>query len=157
MNRCLFNSISRASTWLIPLAALPWAAAGCNSAPEVDLREIAAVPEVDRDVEFSLGSYSIPIPASLSDGRRRNVMQLKFDLHAVIAPKDEIKVRDVWSHHEGKFRDSVITICRRASLEDLGEPKLATLKSHLRAAARQLMGETRIRQIVIGEVISEPL
>ena len=115
------------------------------------------MPVVDEDLEFALGSFSIPIPASLSDGQRRNVMQIQFALHAVIAPDDEEKVRDAWEHHEGKFRDAVITICRSASLEDLGEPKLATLKSHLRVAARKLFGETRVRQIVVGEVITEPL
>ena len=84
-------------------------------------------------------------------------MQVKFDLYAVIPPNEEQKVAAGWSHHEGKFRDAVLTICRRASLEDLGEPKLATLKSQLRTSARQLLGEHRIRQIVVSDVRTEPL
>ena len=142
----------------VVMALATWAnTTGCNSSPEVDLQEIAFVPDVEEDVEFALGSFSIPIPASLSDGRRRNLMQLRFDLHAVIAPEDEQKVSESWSHHEGQFRDSVLRICRRASLEDLSEPKLATLKSQLRASARKILGEYRVRQVVVGEVATEPL
>jgi hypothetical protein len=110
--------------------------------------------------EFSLGKYQIPIP--MADERhdaatRRNRFQFDFELYAVVSPKEEKHIADFWELHEGVIRDRVINICRSASFEELREPELATLKARLTDVLASQLGERRLRQLLIIDIVSQEL
>ena len=63
----------------------------------------------------------------------------------------------MWQRHEGKIRDRVIQVCRNARLEDLQEPELAKLKSHLVDAVQAELGTNSIRRLLIAEVVTQKL
>ena len=74
-----------------------------------------------------------------------------------MAPDRKSSIVDSWSRHEGKIRDNVIRVCRNASVDDLQEPELSTLKAHLMDALASQVGEEGLRQLLITEVESERL
>ena len=139
-------AIGIGSAWLV-------FGAGCTSSHD-------AYPEAGDEppqqfVEYSLGTYVVPIPATVNEEvgpARRNVMQLEFILHAVVPAELEPQVQKVWQKHEGRFRDRVIELCRVTSLEDLQEPGLETLKSRLLDAARPVFGRDSIDRLVLTDV-----
>jgi hypothetical protein len=51
----------------------------------------------------------------------------------------------------------VISICRSASVDDLQEPELATLKARLTDVLATQLGEKRLRQLLITDVVSRQL
>ncbi|HEY4233039.1 MAG TPA: flagellar basal body-associated FliL family protein, partial [Lacipirellulaceae bacterium] len=118
-------------------------------------------PAQDELSEFSLGHYSIPIPIAKSDGpnegENRNRLQLTFDLYALVTPSYESQMNDSWQRHQGNIRDCVIRVCRNASLEELQEPELATLKSHLTDAVQDQLGPKSIHRLLISEVATKEL
>lgn len=106
-------------------------------------------------IEFDLGTYIVPIPATLNEEigpSRRNVMQLEFVMHAVVPNELQPQVANIWQKHAGRFRDRVIELCRVTSLEDLQEPGLETLKSRLLDAARPTFGRAAIDRLVLTDV-----
>jgi hypothetical protein len=106
-------------------------------------------------VEFSLGTYVVPIPVTLNEEigpARRNVMQLEFVMHAIVPTSLGPQVEKVWQKHGGRFRDRVIELCRVTSLDDLQEPGLETLKSRLLDAARPTFGRSSIDRLVLTDV-----
>jgi hypothetical protein len=118
-------------------------------------------PVVEELNELSLGEYKIPIPIAVDDGAEsqvyRNRLQLDFQLYALVAPKEETNVADAWKRHEGVIRDKVINICRSASVDELLEPELATLKARLTDELASQLGEKRLRQLLITDVVSQQL
>jgi flagellar basal body-associated protein FliL len=73
-------------------------------------------------------------------------------LHALVTRDSESQLTEMWEQHEGKIRDRVIRICRRASYEDLQEAELATLKSHLMDAVQAQLGPKVVRRLLMTEV-----
>jgi hypothetical protein len=55
------------------------------------------------------------------------------------------------------IRNDVINICRTASVSDLQEPELATLKARLTNVLAARLGEKRLRQLLITDVASQEL
>jgi hypothetical protein len=51
----------------------------------------------------------------------------------------------------------VILVCRNATAEDLQEPELATLKSHLTDAVHAELGTQCIRKLLITDVVLRKL
>ena len=100
---------------------------------------------------FSLGEYKIPIPVAdeRNKGRfaARNRFQFDFQLFALVSPNEESQIADAWERHEGVIRNQVINICRSASVEELQEPELATLKARLTDVLAAQLGEKRLRQL----------
>jgi flagellar basal body-associated protein FliL len=106
-------------------------------------------------IEFHLGTYMVPIPATLNEEigpARRNVMQLEFVMHAVVPTELQPQVEKVWQKHGGRIRDRIIELCRSTSLDDLQEPGLETLKSLLLDAARPTFGRASIDRLVLTDV-----
>lgn len=150
----------RLAMWLA-IEVLSIAAAGCGSPPtfEFDTQDLS--PTQEEMSEFSLGTYAIPIPIEerLADNatKRANRFQLNFQLHALVSPQQETQLADAWERHSGTVRDRVIRVCRNASVDELQEPELETLKAHLMDAVQAQLGDNGIRQLLITEVVSEPL
>jgi flagellar basal body-associated protein FliL len=150
--------------WFAACAALGVvlvAVAGCGTPPAFDLDELDLTPAHDEMIEFPLGSYTVPIPVVQSKNRdqpvRANRLEFSFQLYALVTPDQQSSLADAWERHEGKIRDRVIRVCRNATLGDLQEPELATLKSHLADAVQAELGAKGVRRLLITEVVSQEL
>ena len=134
---------------------------GCGSRPSFEFDALDYVPNDEKLAEFPLGEYRIPIPVIEHGGenpsKRINRFQLEFQLFALVSPREKSQVEAAWERHQGKVRDRVIRVCRGASLDDLQEPELATLKAHLIDALGPHLGENELRQLLITEVVSQEI
>jgi hypothetical protein len=137
------------------------AASGCKHESKFEFDVLDVAPAREELAELPLGEYRIPIPVSDVRGQEkrlpRNRMQLDFQLVALVPPGDEAKFADAWERHEGKIRDRVIQVCRNASSEELLEPEMTTLKAKLIDALASQMGEKEVRQLLMTDVVSQPL
>lgn len=137
------------------------AAAGCGSKPNFEFDRVGLIPIEENLSEFTLGEFKIPIP--VSDERnpihlvRHNRFQFDFQLHALVSPGDKAQLAEAWKRHEGMLRNQVISICRSASVRDFMEPDLATLKARLTNVLAARLGEKRVRQLLITDVVSQEL
>jgi hypothetical protein len=134
---------------------------GCGSPPTFQFEGIDLAPGQAELSEFSLGEYRIPIPVveigKEAQSRFRHRFQFDFTLHALVSPTEESQVADAWTRHEGKIRDQVIRVCRNATLDELQEPELATLKARLIDALASQMGGQGLQQLLFTEVVSQEL
>ena len=134
---------------------------GCESRTAFEFDALDLTPAQDEMAEFSLGHYAIPIPIAKpdgsSDGESRNRLVLTFDLFALVSPSEVPVLTDSWQRHEGNVRDCILRVCRNASTEELQEPELATLKSHLTDAVQDQLGSKSIHRLLISEVTSKEL
>jgi hypothetical protein len=135
--------------------------AGCGSEATSEFEDLGLVPAQAELIEFSLGKYAVPIPIAGEDGdghpTLRNGLQFDFELFAVITRDQRSRFKDAWARHEGKIRDRVIRVCRSATLDELEEHELATLKAHLMDAVQSQLGDKEVRQLSIAEVGSRRL
>ena len=134
---------------------------GCSSPPTYEFDELDSTPAQDELIEFPLGKYSIPIPLvhpyDNGSGSKRNRLEFSFELHALVTGDYESQLAELWERHEGTVRDRIILVCRNAKLEELQEPELATLKSHLTDAIQAELGPKGIRRLLISEVDTQKL
>jgi hypothetical protein len=154
--------VSRKSTLAVVIcAALLAIAPGCSSKPTYEFDRMDLLPAKENLSEFSLGEYKIPIPVSDKESsnkaRHRNRLQFDFQLFALVSPHEESQLADAWQRHQGMIRNDVINICRTASVSDLQEPELATLKARLTNVLAAHLGEKRLRQLLITDVASQEL
>lgn len=142
---------------LLPLVA----ASGCESKSKFEFDRMDQLLVEEELNEFPLGEYKIPVPLADQPGESRfggsNRLQFDFELFALVSPKEQSQFEDAWNRHEGVIRDRVIDICRRATTEELMEPELSTLKARLTDALASQLGEKRLRQILINNVVSQEL
>lgn len=147
---------------LLAIAVFGGAVSGCQSKSAFQFDRLDLLPPEEELKEFPLGQYKIPIPIVEGDRAqnkltRRNRLQFDFALYALISPKEKSQVEDAWGRHEGQIRDRVMNVCRSASLDELQEPELATLKARLIDVLAAQLGEKPLRQLVINEVVSQEL
>jgi hypothetical protein len=134
--------------------------AGCTKPPawEFDELDISRAQLLN---ELSLGKYEIPIPLNRerteNKGPRRNRLRFDFELHAVVAPEHVSRVTHNWERHEGMIRDRVLRVCRNASLAELQEPELSTLKSRLMDALVTHLGEQQVRRLAVTDPVVQEL
>jgi len=137
------------------------AGGGCGSKPKFQFDRKDLLPAEEELSEFPLGEYMIPIPVAddrtHANSPRRNRFQFDFHLFALVSPKEQSQISDAWGRHEGVIRNQVINICRSASVEELLEPELGTLKARLADALAAQLGEARLRQLLITDVVSQEL
>ena len=146
---------------LLAAAIVVLVSTGCGTKSSFEFDALDLVPPQEELTEFPLGEYRIPIPVVENRGKnqlvQRNRFQLDFNLFALVPPEKKSTISDVWGRHEGKIRDGVIRVCRSASVEELQEPELDTLKGRLMDALAAHMGENEVRQLLITEVASQRL
>ncbi len=142
-------------------AAICGEISGCSSKPKFAFDQMDLLPAEEELTEFSLGEYKIPIPladdVNADKVSRHNRIQFEFNLYALVSPKEESQFKDAWDRHEGVIRDQVINICRSASVDELQEPELATLKARLTDVMAAELSEKRLRQLLITDVVSQEL
>jgi flagellar basal body-associated protein FliL len=143
------------------VAGLLCVAPGCGGHEDFEFDELDLTPTQDELIELSLGKYIVPIPLiqaiSLDEGVKRNRVEFAFSLYALVSPECEKRLKSQWKRYEGKLRDRVILVCRNATAEDLQEPELATLKSHLTDAVHAELGTQCIRKLLISDVVTRKL
>lgn len=118
---------------------------------EAPLESVAVVP---------LGKFRVPLTVRLADGAPTDPpiwMRLRFELFAETNPGNEDAIEEAVERYHGPFHDSVIRICRHTTPDELSDPRLSAMKSRLTEMARPLLGEHRIRNLVITNYASEPL
>ncbi len=137
------------------------ATSGCGSNESYAFDELDLTPAQDELIEFSLGKYVIPIPlvksTGMDEGLKRNRLEFSFTLHALVNGDGKKQLAAQWKRHAGKLRDRIILVCRSATIGDLQEPELATLKSHLTDAVHAELGSRFVRRLLISDVISRKL
>jgi hypothetical protein len=135
--------------------------AGCGSRSEFAFEALDLAPPPEELAELSLGKYRIPIPVAEDRGQSRlsyrHRFQFDFELHALVSPAEEPQIADAWTRHEGEIRDQVIRVCRNASVDELQEPELGTLKARLMDALASQMGDREVRRLLFTEVASQKL
>jgi hypothetical protein len=134
---------------------------GCGAPPPAfEFDVLDAAPNVEELSEISLGEYRIPIPvvehrADIQPFRNR--FQLDFELFALASPQEDAQIRAAWHRHRGKIRDRVIRVCRCATIDELRETELGTLKARLMDALCQQLGNKDLRQLLIAEIVSQDI
>jgi hypothetical protein len=142
------------------LLGVALALVGCKPRTAYEFDALDFTPTQDELGEFSMGHYDIPIPLAADgtvESESRNRVIISFDLFALVAPQDESQMKDSWQRHEGNVRDSVIRVCRSASPEELQEPELVTLKSHLADSVQEEMGNKSVHRLLLSEVTTKEL
>jgi len=131
---------------------------GCRGEDVAKLEDYLEELEFDRPLEsvkeIEVNSYRIPCAARHHDAAGRDVppiwVQLKFKLFVVVAEEHEKAVEASIKRHRGMLDDTVLTICRRSTIDQLQDIRWTTLKSRLLDGIRPLLGEERVRQIAIN-------
>jgi hypothetical protein len=147
---------------LYAACALACALMGCQSKSSFKFDMMDQLPPEEVLNEFPLGEYKIPISVVTEDRSqnkltRRNRMQLDFKLFALVSPKEKPQIEEAWGHHEGQIRDDVMNVCRGASVDELQEPELATLKARLTDVLTAKLGEKPLRALVINQIVTQQL
>lgn len=135
---------------------------GCaEKEADVLLDDISVLPAREELVEVPLGAFMIPVPVVLDEATPRleadNLIQLDFDLVAVVEPDHKKRIERYLERHEGRVRDEVIRVCRNTARDDLMESEWSTLKAHLLDAVQPLLGGLGIRRLATPRIVKEPL
>ncbi len=151
----------RLAICLAAIAMLP----GCGGQSEVELDvyldelELSAPLESVKEVE--IGSYRISCAARHQDRSGREALplwvQVKFTLFAEASHQDENALLAACERHRGRLDDAIITVFRKASIDELSDNRWAAIKSKLIDTLRPLLGGTRVRQIFFDDFSWEPI
>jgi len=138
---------------------------GCGGQPEVKLNDYLDELEFDAPQEsvkkVDIGSYRISCAAHHQDRSGREALPLwvrvKFKLSAETSKHDENTILAASERHRGMLDDAIITVFRRASIDELSDNRWAAIKSKLIDAIRPLLGGNRVRQIFFDDFSWEPI
>ncbi|MEN0109839.1 MAG: hypothetical protein AAF805_03865 [Planctomycetota bacterium] len=136
--------------------------AGCSEAPKAfEMDEVTRLPDREELIEVDLGSFIVPVPVVLEQAIDRfepdNLMQIEFDLFAVVEPSHVKKLERILERNGGRLRDRVIRVCRNTSRDDLIEAEWATLKAHLLDATQSLLGGPEVRRLGMSRIVKDEL
>ncbi|TWU30317.1 flagellar basal body-associated FliL family protein [Bythopirellula polymerisocia] len=129
--------------------------AGCGGRKKTQLDVYLDELEVERTLEsvqeVPVGTYGIAsaIPLHGTSREEDNTLwiHLRFQLVVICDPSDEKAVLAAAKRHRGMLDDTIITVCRKATKEELEDNRWATLKSRIIDAIRPILGDDRVRQL----------
>jgi hypothetical protein len=155
-------SITLKPVLLFSASVLVCALIGCHSKSSFKFDLLDQLPPEEVLKEFPLGEYKIPISVVIEDRSqnkltRRNRLQLDFKLFALVSPKEAPQIEEAWGHHEGQIRNDVMNTCRNASVDELQEPELTTLKARLTDVLTAKLGDKPLRALVINQIVTQQL
>ncbi len=147
----------------VALAASFLLISGCGGTTESHLEDYLEELEFDKPLEevqkVSLGSYRIFVADRSQEASRSSLpatwFKIKFNLLVYVSPENEKSVQDTLQRHRGMLDDIVLTTCRGISLDDLNDSRLATLKFRLTDAVQPLLGESKVRRVLINDFMLE--
>ena len=146
------HSISTTYLLAPALTAAVLMMSGCGTADTSPFERFERLPTVEQLVTVDFGEYVVPVPVEPgedSDGMAATQVQIEFFLHAAVLPQHERSLRSNFQRLEGRFRDNVIDVCRKTSVEDLLDPSLMALKTHLADSMKPFLGDARVERIHI--------
>lgn len=135
---------------------------GCGSKAEEQLEDYLMELEFDTPLdstsEIELGSYLMSIAARKQKEISRNQtdrqwVQLRFQLYAVVDPENESSVRSEIARHQGLLDDTILMVCRNASLEELTDNSWVIMKSRIIDQIRPILGHDSLRRLVVSNMI----
>ena len=134
---------------------------------DIYLAELDSEASFESAEELMLGSYDIasalppPEVMLVSAGDDDEVeplwVQIKFQLYAIVSPRDRKAVTAACERHRGMLDDTIVTICREASKEELDDSRWAILKSRLLDNIRPILGDDRIRYLSFADFSWTPI
>jgi hypothetical protein len=142
------------------------ALAGCGGAKSGRLVDYLDELEFDVPLEtaayVSLGRFDVPIATSKASTRASKFVQqidegglvwmrLQFELTAETTPQQEKAVAAAVEKHRGLLNDAVLTIVRTSTVDELADSRLAAVQARISELARPLLGESRVRQLVLND------
>jgi hypothetical protein len=142
------------------------AAVGCDGIQSTRLVDYLDELEFDVPLDTAtyvpLGRFDIPIAASHTPANGSKYvaqvaeqglvwMRLQFELTAETTPAEEKAVLAAAEERRGALNDLVLTIVRTSSVDELADPRLATVNARISEALRPIFGEGRVRQLVFND------
>ncbi len=118
---------------------------------ETPLEKVASIP---------LGKFRVPLAVRTADApadMAPDWVEMRFELHAETNPENEEALKEAIERYRAPFRDGVIRVCRHTTADELGDPRNSALKSRLTELARMLLGEQRVRNLLIVPYTTTPL
>lgn len=139
--------------------------AGCGGEKKSQLDVYLDELEVERSLEavkeVSIGTYGIASVLHLQGKSREEAntlwVHLRFELVAIVDPSDEKAVLAAVERHRGMMDDTIISVCRKATKEELEDNRWATLKSRMLDAIRPILGDNRLRQLTFNDFNCQPI
>lgn len=138
---------------------------GCSSSDGPNLSDYLEELEINTQLEalheVPVGNFRISA-ATLAheddkESSSRTWVHTKCQVFAVVEPRDEKGLLNAYNRHRGMFDDMLIVILRSASIDELSDPRWATLKSKISDAARSILGKERVRDVVFKDYGWEPI
>ncbi len=138
---------------------------GCGGEAKAKLEDYLVELEFETPLESTreveLGSYIISVAARRQDASKQGTkpqwMQVRFKLLAVVDPRNESAVKSEVARHRGMLDDTVLLVCRSASLEELVDSRWSILKAKIIDSVRPILGQDRLRQLLVIDNICEPI
>jgi flagellar basal body-associated protein FliL len=104
--------------------------------------------EESNAVEVTVDSFS----TTNSRAAPGSVIHLTFKLTAVVAAGQDIAFENAANqHHNARVRQAVLKVARSASLEDLNDPNLTTIKRQLREEINKVLRKSYVNEVVISD------
>ena len=147
---------------LVPLL-LVLVGCGGSDGPQLSdyLEEIEYNTPLESLKEVPVGSFRVSAavlaPGGATHKKKRVWVQAKCKLFVVVDPKAEKGLLAAHERHKGIFNDMIVTVLRRASIDELSDPRWASIKTKISDAARSILGKERVRQVLIDEYNWEPV
>lgn len=133
---------------------------GCGGGEELLLGSYLEELELNASLEVAayvpLGEFDVPaavtIKASGESPPRTIWVGVSFELIAETAPEDEAAVLAAAERRRGALNDALINIIRTSSTDELTDPRLSAVKVRMTEAARPMLGEDKLRQLVFYDI-----
>lgn len=112
--------------------------------------ESTARPVEDEDelVEVEVHSFSVTNTSAAAD----TVVHISFKVHALLASGQESEFKKaVQTSHKVRVRESVETIFRSATMEDLSDSSLSTLKRLVREEINRVLRQSYVVSVVFND------
>ena len=158
------NLVRFSTCWLVGVWALgTLAGCGGSDTPRLSdyLEELELNTPLEALKELPVGDYRISAATLAHEDDKkssaRTWVHVNCRLYAVVDPRDEKALTNAHERHRGMFDDMIVQILRGASIDELSDPRWATLKSRISDAARSILGRERVRHIVLEDYGWEPI
>jgi len=124
-------------------------AADVASAEQVQAEPKPAPPEDESElVEVEVHNFSVTNTTAAAD----TVIHISFKVHALMASDQEDSFKTaVQSSHKVRVREAIETIFRSATMEDLTDTSLSTLKRLVREEINRMLRQSYVVSVVFND------
>lgn len=130
---------------------------GCSSSDGPYLSDYLEELEINTQLEalkeVPVGNFKVSAATLAQEDEKgsdsRTWVNAKCKIYVVVDPGDEKGLLGAYERHRGMFDDLVVQILRSASMDELTDPRWATIKSRISDAARSVLGGERVRDVVL--------